>query len=387
MKVIILQKKITTYREPFFSRISRHYGIDLVVTYYDLETKDKEQSFRQNEKFNFKTINLSRSTKRHPLFSTIKNIKPDVIISGDYNFIEDLYIAVYCKFKMIPILRWTGGFVPTTSVKKNLNIFYKNRAQRILKSYHPAKFLLLHCNSGFIVYSEFAKSFMANTLKINKKIFVAPNSPDTDEISEIKSQIEKDPAMLNDIKEKLVINGYKTLLSIGRLNKARRIDLLLEVFKLVQVNNPQTCLIIIGEGECLVSAHKSVEEKKLDKVFFTRAIYDEKELGIYYSLCDIYLTTGGASLTVKSAMAYGKPIVSMDNGLEIHAIKNGVNGYVVEYGNVKEMADRIIYLLENDKERELMGVNAYDTIKDELNISKMTDGFINALYSVYQRHN
>jgi len=387
MKILIHQKKITTYREPFFFRLSRHYGIDLVVTYYDLDTKDKEQSFRQNEEFDFKTINLSRNTKRHPLFSTIKKIKPDVIISGDFNFIEDLYIAVYCKFRMIPILRWTGGFVPTPSIEINLRTFYKTRVHRILKSYHPKKFLLLHCNSGFIVYSEFAKHFIQNTLKINKKIFVAPNSPDTDEISKTRSQIEKNPEIINKIKEKFVIDGYKTLLLVGRLNKERRIDLLLDVFKIVQSGKPKTCLFIVGEGEYLASAKQIVEEKKLDKVFFTGAIYDEKELGIYYSLCDIYLTTGIASLTVKSAMAYGKSVVSMDNGLEIHTIKNGFNGYIVEFGNVKEMADRIIYLLENDKERELMGVNAYDTIKDELNISKMTDGFINALYSVYQRHN
>lgn len=386
MRILIHQKKITTYREPFFSRLSRHNDIELAVTYYDLGAKDKEQSFRQNEKFNFNAINLSRINKRQPLLSTVKELKPDVIVLGDFNFFEDLFIAVYCKFKKIPILRWTGGFVPTTSIKINLNTFYKTRVHRILKSYHPKKFVLLHCNNGFIVYSEFAKSFIQNSLKINKKIFVAPNSPDTDGISEIRSLLKQNPGIISKIREKFVIDGYNILLLVGRLNKERRIDMLLETFKIVQSRDPGTCLFIVGEGEYLASAKQSVEDKKLDKVFFLGAIYDESELGIYYSLSDIYLTTGVASLTIKSAMAYSKPVISMDNGLEVHAIKNGYNGYVVEYGNVKEMAERIIYLLGDDKKRELMGVNSFDIIKNEINISKMTDGFISALYSAYHGH-
>jgi glycosyltransferase involved in cell wall biosynthesis len=387
VKVIIHQKKITVYREPFFSRLSRDKGFELTVTYYDLGTKDKERSFRQNEKFDFNTINLSRKEKSYPLLSTIRELKPDVIVLGEFDFIEDLFIWGYCKFTKIPILRWTGGFVPTTSNEINLGAFYKTRVQKILKFYHPKKFVLLHCNNGFIVYSEFARHFIQNILKIRKKIFVAPNSPNTDEISKIRCQIIQNPGILNKIIEKFIIDGYKTLLLVGRLNKERKIDLLLDTFEIVHSKDPKTCLFIVGEGEYLAPARQSVEDKKLDKVFFTGAVYDEGELGIYYSLCDIYLTTGVASLTIKSAMAYGKPVVSMDNGLEIHAINNGVNGYVVEYGNVKEMADRIIYLLQNDKDRELMGVNAYDTIKNELNISKMTGGFINALYSVCQKHN
>jgi glycosyltransferase involved in cell wall biosynthesis len=387
MKVIIHQKKITVYREPFFSGLSRHEDIELTVTYYDLGNKDKEQSFRQNREFNFDTINLSRKEKSYPLLSAVRGLNPDVIVLGDFDFIEDLFIWAYCKFVNIPVLRWTGGFVPTTSIKENLKAFYKTPVHRFLKSYHPKKFVLLHCNNGFIVYSEFARHFLQNTLKISKKIFVAPNSPDTDEISKIRYQIIQNPGIMNEIKGKFVIDGYKTLLLVGRLNKERRIDLLLDAFEIVHSRDPKTCLFIVGEGECLVSARQSVKDKKLDKVFFTGAIYDESELGIYYSLSDIYLTTGVASLTIKSAMAYGKPVVSMDSGLEIHAINNGVNGYIVEYGNVKEMADRIIFLLENEKVRELMGVNAYNTIKEELNISKMTGGFINALYSVYQKHN
>jgi glycosyltransferase involved in cell wall biosynthesis len=382
MKVLLHQRKITNYRESFFNRLSKQKGINLLVTHYDLSFQEKEESFRQNESFSFDTINLSKTNRKYPLLFTIKKTTPDIIILGDFRFIEDLLISVYCKINRIPILRWTGGFVVSTSTKKNLNTFYKTYIQRILKSYYPTKFVLLHLNSGFIVYSEFAKEFIQNTLKIRKRVFIAPNSPDTDALYTIKSNVEQNPEILNEIREQFQIEGYKTLLLIGRLNKERRIDLLLDVFKAVQQEYPKTSLFIIGEGEYLDTARKEAETKKLNKVFFTGAVYDENKLGIYYSLSDIYLTTGVASLTIKSAMTYGKPVVSMDNGLEIHAIRDGFNGYIVEPGNVKEMAGKILYLLNNDLKRVEMGLNSTSMVMDFLNITKMTDGFIKAIDSV-----
>ncbi len=169
---------------------------------------------------------------------------------------------------------------------------------------------------------------------------------------------------------------------IGRLNKERKIDLLLQVFKIVQENNPKTCLLVIGEGEYLVPARRLVKNLNLKKVFFTGAIYNERDLGIYYSLSDIFTTTGAASLTIKSAMAYKKPVVSMNMGLEIHSIRNGYNGYIIEFGNIKEMADKILYLLHNDTQRIFMSLNAIEVINNSYNISLMVDGFINAIYSI-----
>ncbi|MBN1186222.1 MAG: glycosyltransferase [Bacteroidales bacterium] len=378
MKVLIRQEKITNYREPFFEKLSACNDINLMVAYNDLSLRDRKQAFRQSSKFRFTNVNLNTVIKPHPFLKIIIWEKPDVVVLGNFNFTEDLIIYIYCRLKNIPLLRWNGGFVPSTSESKNLRLFYKTLFHRIFRSYYPTKLLLLQCNNGFIVYSEAGKKFINESLKIRKKVFVAPNSPDTDNFVDIKSRILSNPGLLDRIKEKLLIEDCKVLLAVGRLNLEKKTEWLLDVFGIVQKSYARTSIIIIGEGESLPQLIDKVNKKGLNNVIFTGAVYDEVELGKYYCLSDLYITTS-ASLSVKSAMTYGIPVISMDNGLEVHAIENNINGFIVEYGNIEKMAEKILCLLNNEDLKKSIRENALKTINETCNISLMVEGFHSAV--------
>ena len=69
-------------------------------------------------------------------------------------------------------------------------------------------------------------------------------------------------------------------------------------------------------------------------------------------------------MVLVEAMACGIPVVSFDcpDGPS-DIIKEGEDGFLVELGNVPQLAERIIYLIENEEERIAMGKKATENIK------------------------
>ena len=72
----------------------------------------------------------------------------------------------------------------------------------------------------------------------------------------------------------------------------------------------------------------------------------------------------GFGLVLTEAMECGLPCVSFDcpyGPREI--IKNGEDGFLVDYLNVKELANTICKLIENDNLRKAMGLKAKNNVQ------------------------
>jgi glycosyltransferase involved in cell wall biosynthesis len=57
-------------------------------------------------------------------------------------------------------------------------------------------------------------------------------------------------------------------------------------------------------------------------------------------------------------MASGKPLIGSNVGGISMQIRDGWNGFLVEPGNVKQLAEKIQYPVENEEERMKMGRNS-----------------------------
>lgn len=79
---------------------------------------------------------------------------------------------------------------------------------------------------------------------------------------------------------------------------------------------------------------------------------------------DNYATTENALL---EAMAYGLPIVVLNNNLEKHIIKDDVNGYIVS--NIHEFREKIAFLYDN-KNAERLGSAAREFVIQKYSIDK-----------------
>jgi glycosyltransferase involved in cell wall biosynthesis len=77
-----------------------------------------------------------------------------------------------------------------------------------------------------------------------------------------------------------------------------------------------------------------------------------------YSECSIFVLPSeeeSLGLVLVEAMAAGKPVIASNIGGIPYVVINNETGYLLEYGNADELAERIISLTKDDKYRTEMG--------------------------------
>jgi glycosyltransferase involved in cell wall biosynthesis len=156
-----------------------------------------------------------------------------------------------------------------------------------------------------------------------------------------------------------------TVLFFGLLAPSKGIPDLIEAYSFVHKSYPESRLIIAGAQSKYVNLanYKDLVHKlSLDNViiFDTRYIPIE-EVGSLFSLANFlvypYITsTQSASLQV--AYSFGKPVIVTDIGGLPEAVENGKSGLVVPQGNLQEMANAILNMLNNPARTEKMGAYA-----------------------------
>ena len=85
------------------------------------------------------------------------------------------------------------------------------------------------------------------------------------------------------------------------------------------------------------------------------------ELPLYYALGDVYVHTSayeGVPRVLFEASAAGLPLVGMSVVGVDEVIEDGVNGYLAPDRDIDEMAGRIVSLLRNPAQAQMMGEEA-----------------------------
>jgi glycosyltransferase involved in cell wall biosynthesis len=139
---------------------------------------------------------------------------------------------------------------------------------------------------------------------------------------------------------------------------------------------PNVSLVIVGDGSERAKNEQKVKELGLKNVHFEGAIYDDELLAKYYMVSDFFVTPGVASMAIKIAMLFGIPVITADYGLEVHVVKDGINGYVYPMGEFKQISNLVKHLIKDQLTYSKISNNAIETIENDVNINKMTEAFV-----------
>ena len=171
-----------------------------------------------------------------------------------------------------------------------------------------------------------------------------------------------DPAKYDTAEAKRVLglDGRKVLMFLGTPRAHKGLDELAAIMQ--RIKDPQACLAIVGAGENDLGVLRTTgETADRIKIFPTMPF---AQLGQYLAAADIVLvpqrltsdTVGQMPAKIFDAMAMAKPIVSTTVS-DIPEVLQEV-GYVVEPGNVGQMADMVEYILSHMDEAKTRGQNA-----------------------------
>jgi len=93
-------------------------------------------------------------------------------------------------------------------------------------------------------------------------------------------------------------------------------------------------------------------------------------------------TKEGFCLAVTEALWKGTPVVASNVGGLPAQIEDGKNGYLVGPKDINGFADRIIHLLKDPKEGQLLGQNARETVREKFLITRLLSDYLDMLNSI-----
>jgi glycosyltransferase involved in cell wall biosynthesis len=153
---------------------------------------------------------------------------------------------------------------------------------------------------------------------------------------------------------------------LGRLKKYKSVEHLLQAVKIVREKIPDIKLYIVGDGDNKQNLENLSKELGIaDNVIFTGFVSEKDKVDYLQKMHFVVNTSSkeGWGLTVVEANACKRTVIAADvQGLRDSVI-NGKTGLLYEYGNVEELAEKILYLFSNPSVTEEYENNALEWAK------------------------
>jgi len=225
------------------------------------------------------------------------------------------------------------------------------------RSYLPITRYSIEQSDGVTAISRYLLNQTLKEFEIKRPIEVIPNFVNCD------LYIRKPQPGL---REQWAPNGEPILMHLSNFRPVKRLTDAVEIFALVRAKMPAK-LVLIGDGPDRGAAEYLVRKKRLQK----DVLFLGKQNGVYEKLAvaDLFLLPSeleSFGLAALEAMACEVPVIATNVGGVPEVVEHGVDGYLVEPGDVKEAARYAIEILSRaDRGRE-MGQNARINAKKKI---------------------
>lgn len=219
--------------------------------------------------------------------------------------------------------------------------------QRWLEKTHNAK--VLQSADAVLVANEETKKIVYDHYKVKNNVSILANG--------IELSLFKD-----GIRKPLVVFS-------GVMYHHRGLDILLQAVPKVIKIMPKTKFLLFGEGPQKNQLLDIVKKNNMNENVSFMGWLDRSTLADYLSEASIGIGPLKISTVTKNAlpikvleyMASSLPIIAKSGTLPSDILVDGKNGYFIE--SVDELAEKIIYLLDNPREREIMGKSSFHMVQ------------------------
>ncbi len=276
----------------------------------------------------------------------LKSWNPDaLIVEANPRYLSTPAAVTWMQKRGRPVIGWGLGSPPISGFRKRRRVSFLSQFDALIS------------------YSQRGAREYAALGFPPEKIFVAHNS------------VSRAPNSVPDPRPASV--DRFNILFVGRLQVRKRIDSLLRACAQLEAK-PR--LVIVGEGP---------EREKLEML--AKDVYPSAEfigarhggeLKPYFAEADLFVLPGTGGLAVQEAMSYGLPVVvAQGDGTQDDLVRRE-NGWQIPPGDFDALLSTMKDALSDVARLRKMGEESYRIVKEEINLEKMVEVFVQALKSV-----
>jgi glycosyltransferase involved in cell wall biosynthesis len=172
-----------------------------------------------------------------------------------------------------------------------------------------------------------------------------------------------------------------TITFVGRLDRYKGVNFLLEAFKKILSQHRNARLLIVGTGPDETVLKKRVHELNLEEnILFLGKREDIVALLLDSDIFVLPTLSEGMSNVLLEAMSCGLPVVTTSVGGNCDLISNRHNGILVPPGDSDALGEALMEILRNTALAQQLGDEARRTVKDYYSLEAISDSYL-ALYN------
>ncbi len=326
MKVLIVFNHPAPYKIRLFNELASFF--DLTVFFERKAATDRTPLFYSNDAIRFHVEfipGLYIGKENHFSLSIIRKLKKqtyDLIIMNGYSTFTEIATIHYLQKKKIPYALYVNGGIVRDESKFKFH-FKKSLIEKAFLYFSPCDEVddyLVHYGATKEAIRHYPYATIFNH-----------------EIANIDS-LQKEKMRR---KNEMGLSSKKIFVSSGQFIERKNNLELLHIWKNVSENKH---LFLIGSGKQAKIYRDFVQDNALRNVEI-KSYMKRSELLDFYRGCDAFITLSKEDIyghMINEALSQGLPVISSDKVVSArHLIKNGVNGYLVNYTDSAAVIDAI----------------------------------------------
>lgn len=180
--------------------------------------------------------------------------------------------------------------------------------------------------STILTYNDYARRLLIEGGIPEEKIMVVGNSLDSAAHRAIRPLLKH-----TDVYSAHFHNALPTLIYCGRIQKSKRLDLLIEAARILKERGKDVNLVFVGKDSEDVDLPDMAKAAGIeDKVWFYGPCYDDGKLAELFYNAAVCVSPGNVGLTAVHALSFGCPVITHGDfpyqGPEFECIKPGITG-------------------------------------------------------------
>lgn len=182
------------------------------------------------------------------------------------------------------------------------------------------------------------------------------------------------------------------ILLLANISKLKGIDLLLKAYVKSELKKENLKVLICGKVQDKIYFKNLLEfirQNNIESVVKIKDFQEDEQVKILYENALFVVNSsisnyGGPETfgrTIIEAWSYKKPVIAFNVGGPKYIIDNAIDGFLVEEGNIFELADKIKLLAMNRFLCKKMGENGYVKVKEKYNVDFIYNKFLSCIYN------